>query len=220
MREFKEEDFLMLSGIQHYMFCKRQWALIHIEQHWAENYFTIDGNFMHKKVHDSADFEKRKDTLISRGMAIHSYELGISGVCDVVEFHECEDGIPLKNRDGRYKIVPIEYKRGKPKEDLSDELQLVAQAMCLEEMFCCEITEGYLFYGETKRRTHIVMTDERRVQVRKTFQEMHELYDRGYTPIVKTSKACQSCSLKNECLPKIMKKRLVQDYIEDFLQGE
>lgn len=209
----------MLSGIQHYTYCKRQWALIHIEQQWEENYLTIDGNFMHKKVHDSSDFEKRKNILISRGLAIHSYELGVSGICDVVEFHECQDGILLKNRDGSYKIVPIEYKRGKPKKDLSDKLQLVAQAMCLEEMFCCEIQEGYLFYGETKRREAVAISDELRIQVRKIFQEMHDLYDKGYTPIVKRSKTCNSCSLKEKCLPKLMKNKPVKEYISDFLQG-
>lgn len=123
MKEYKE-DFLMLSGIQHYEFCKRQWALIHIEQQWAENYFTIDGDFMHKKVHDSFQYEKRKDTIVSRGMEIHSFELGISGICDVVEFQKDAAGINIYGRKDKYQVIPIEYKRGKPKTTDADELQL------------------------------------------------------------------------------------------------
>lgn len=217
MKEYKEEEFLMLSGIQHYEFCKRQWALIHIEQQWAENYFTIDGNFMHKKVHDSSNYEKRKDTIISRGMAIHSFELGISGICDVVEFQKDKDGITIHGRKDKYKVVPVEYKRGKPKITDADELQLAVQAMCLEEMFCCEIPKAYLFYGETKRRTEVVITEEMREHIKKITKEMHELYNRKHTPKGKKTKACRSCSLCDVCLPEITKQESVPNYIDRML---
>ncbi|MBR1691445.1 MAG: CRISPR-associated protein Cas4 [Lachnospiraceae bacterium] len=211
---YDEENFLMLSGIQHYTFCKRQWALIHIEQQWADNYLTVDGNFMHANVHESTQFEKRNKVLISRGLAIHSYELGLSGICDVVEFHECENGIPLKNREGKYEIVPIEYKRGRPKENDADKMQLVAQAMCLEEMFCCTIAKGYLFYGETKRRMEVGIDDEQRQLVRKIVEEMHRLYERGTNPKAKPNKMCRACSLVEKCLPRSAKKK-VKDYIDE-----
>lgn len=207
----------MLSGIQHYEFCKRQWALIHIEQQWTENYFTVDGNFMHRKVHDSSNYEKRKDLIISRGMSVNSYELGISGICDVVEFHKDANGILIHGRKDKYKVIPVEYKRGKPKITDADKLQIVAQAMCLEEMFCCEIPKGYLFYGETKRRTEVAITDDVREHIKKVTKEMHELYKRKHTPKVKKTKACRSCSLCDICLPGIEKQESVPLYIERML---
>lgn len=217
MKDYKEDELLMLSGIQHYEFCKRQWALIHIEQQWLENYFTIDGNFMHKKVHDSSNYEKRKDTIISRGMAIHSFELGISGICDVVEFQKDKNGISIHGREDKYKVIPVEYKRGKPKITDADELQLAAQAMCLEEMFCCDIPKGYLFYGETKRRTEVVITEEMREHLRKITGEMHEMYNRKHTPKGKKTRACSSCSLCDVCLPAITKQEDVSVYIDQML---
>jgi CRISPR-associated exonuclease Cas4 len=150
--EYKEEDFLLLSGIQHFVFCKRQWALIHIEQQWQENLRTIEGEILHEKTHDETIKEKRKDLIISRGMNIFSRTMGITGTCDIVELHKNEQGVNVFGRDGTYKPIPVEYKRGKPKENESDVLQLCAQAMCLEEMLLCEIPEGFLFYGEIKRR--------------------------------------------------------------------
>ena len=134
MRHYLEEEYLMLSGIQHFIFCRRQWALIHVEQQWEENYRTVDGKIMHCHAHDGDFFEKRGELLITRGMAVSSAELGISGMCDVVEFRKDENGIKLHGYEGNYNVIPIEYKRGKPKENLSDKLQLTAQALCLEEM--------------------------------------------------------------------------------------
>ncbi len=150
---YSEEDYLMLSGIQHFAFCQRQWALIHIEQQWAENYKTTAGELMHKKAHDEGSFEKRGDLLIIRGLRIASHELGLSGQCDVVEFHQSEKGIDLFGYDGKWTPVPIEYKHGTPKENNADELQLCAQAVCLEEMFQTNIYWGSLYYGMNRRRS-------------------------------------------------------------------
>ena len=149
--EYAEDDYLMISGIQHFKFCRRQWALIHIEQQWEENVHTAVGELMHKKVHDPYLAEKRKGVLITRALPVSSKSMGVSGECDVVEFHRCEDGIKLHGHRDLYSIYPIEYKKGKPKVTEEDKLQLVAQAMCLEEMFSTEILEGAIFYGETRR---------------------------------------------------------------------
>lgn len=137
--EYQEEDFLLLSGIQHFVFCRRQWALIHIEQQWQENLRTVEGGILHEKTHDYTIKEKRGDLIISRSMGIYSRTLGITGACDVVEFHKSRDGVALYGREGNYKPVPVEYKRGKPKQGNADVLQLCAQAMCLEEMLLCRI---------------------------------------------------------------------------------
>lgn len=218
--EYAEDDYLMISGIQHFKFCRRQWALIHIEQQWEENVHTVAGELMHKKVHDPYLTEKRKDVLITRALPVSSKSLGVSGECDVVEFHRCEDGIKLYGHRGFFTIYPIEYKKGKPKLTEEDKLQLVAQAMCLEEMFSTEILEGAIFYGETRRREVVQITEELREEVKNMFEEMHQYYNRKYTPKVKYSKACNSCSLKELCLPKLGKTVSVKTYISQILKEE
>ena len=214
-----EEDWLLLSGLQHFAFCRRQWALIHIENQWAENFRTVDGHLMHERVHDQEFRESRGDRLTVRGLAIHSAQLGISGQCDAVELQRDPDGISLRDREGLWQPYPVEYKRGKPKEDNADELQLCAQAMCLEEMLCCTVPEGALYYGEPRRRTVVLFTPELRQQVRDSLTEMHQLYQRRYTPKVKPSKACNACSLKDLCLPKLMSRKKVADYLSAAMEG-
>lgn len=217
---YREDEYLMLSGIQHFTFCRRQWALIHIEQQWEENVHTVIGELMHKKVHDPSVKEKRKDTILVRALPISSKELGVSGECDLVEFHKCEDGITLFGHRGLYSVFPVEYKKGKPKVTDEDKLQLAAQAMCLEEMFSTTISEGALFYGETRRRENITFSQQMRDKVKEIFQEMHQYYERGYTPKVKKSKACQACSLKEICIPKLEKMVSVSDYIAQTLKED
>ena len=170
---YKEDEYLMLSGIQHFKFCRRQWALIHIEQQWSENVHTVIGELMHKKVHDPSVKEKRKETLLVRALPVSSKELGVSGECNLVEFHKCEDGITLSGHRGLYSVFPVEYKKGKPKITDEDKLQLTAQAMCLEEMFSATVSAGALFYGETRRREVVEFTDDLRNEVRDMFEEMH-----------------------------------------------
>lgn len=211
--EYNQDDFLMLSGIQHFAFCRRQWALIHIENQWAENLRTVEGKIIHEKAHDKKFTEKRGDIIISRGMPVFSSTLGINGICDIVEFHKSEKGVNLYGREGLFLPVPVEYKRGSPKETDEDVLQLTAQAICLEEMLLCEIPEGYLFYGETNRRTHVLFDDEIRRKVTDICCEMHELYSRRYTPRVKIGKHCRACSLSSICLPKLCKVSSVNEYI-------
>ena len=218
--DYKEEEFLMLSGIQHFIFCRRQWALIHIEQQWADNVRTIDGELFHKNAHNDGLTEKRGNLIITRGLRIKSASLGIAGVCDVVEFHKSEDGIRLFSYDDLWQPYPVEYKKGQPKADHADEAQLCAQAMCLEEMLACSISNGSLFYGETRRRTEVIFTESLRNEVKSMLREMHELWSRGYTPKVKPRKGCSACTLKEMCLPKLNRVGSVSDYIEKNLVGE
>lgn len=218
--EYTEDDYLMISGIQHFKFCRRQWALIHIEQQWEENVHTVIGELMHKKVHDPYLREKRKDIIIVRALPVSSRQMGVSGECDVVEFHKCEDGIKLHGHRGLFAVYPIEYKKGKPKLTEEDKLQLTAQALCLEEMFSTQIPEGAIFYGETRRRELVEITEELREEVRSMFREMHQYYERKYTPKVKYSKSCNACSLKDICLPKLGKSSSVKTYISQMLKEE
>lgn len=220
MMEYKEEEYLMLSGIQHYAFCKRQWALIHIEQQWQENVHTIEGELMHKNAHDRYLSEKRSGVIITRGMPIYSRTMGVSGNCDIVEFQKGEEGISLRGHRGFYKVYPVEYKKGSPKDTMIDILQLAAQAMCLEEMLSTEIAEGAIFYGETRHRERVVIDDSMRSKVKEYFAEMHQMYERRYTPKVKWTKSCNGCSLKNLCLPKLGKASNVKSYIEKAISEE
>lgn len=214
---YEEDDFLMLSGLQHFAYCRRQWALIHIEQQWAENERTIDGQLFHKKAHDAGSTEKRGNLIITRGLHIKSAELGVTGICDVVEFHKSEQGITLFSFEGQWQPYPVEYKKGEPKENNADELQLCAQAMCMEEMLLCDIPYGSLFYGQNRRRTQVEFTNELRTQVKTMLEEMHELWKKGYTPKVKPQKGCNACSLKEICIPRLMKTKSVSSYIEENL---
>ena len=218
--EYSEDDYLMISGIQHFKFCRRQWALIHIEQQWNENEHTVIGELMHKRAHDPYMTEKRKDLLTVRALPVSSRRLGISGECDIVEFHKVEDGIKLYGHRGQYKIYPVEYKKGRPKLTSEDKLQLTAQALCLEEMFSTSITEGAIYYGETKRRETVILDESLRRETEDIIKEMHEYFQRRYTPKVRAGKACNSCSLKDICLPRLNKTTTVKKYIDDALQED
>lgn len=215
---YGEEEFLKLSGLQHFAFCRRQWALIHIEQQWAENLRTVDGSLMHEKAHDAAARESRGELRISRGLYVQSAELGISGQCDVVEFHRDDKGVAISGWEGLWRPYPVEYKRGRPKEGDMDALQLCAQAMCLEEMLCCPVPEGALFYGETRRRQTVAFAPELRRRVLSLLQEMHQLYRRGTTPKCKPTRSCNACSLKELCLPALLRKKSAVEYLRDAVE--
>ena len=208
-----EKEPLMISALQHFVFCRRQWALIHIEQLWQDNVRTVEGNLMHRRAHDEKQIEKRGDVIIMRGLRVQSKRLCIHGVCDVVEFHSNPEGISLHGYEGTWLPYPVEYKRGKPKTHDADEMQLCAQAMCLEEMLLCRIPEGSLYYGELHRRTRVAFTQEMRKRVEEMIEEMHQYALKGYTPRPKPTKGCNACSLKDLCLPKLNKTPSVSDYI-------
>ena len=217
---YPEEDWLALSGIQHFSFCKRQWALIHIEQLWSENYLTTAGHLEHERAHDYAASESRGDTLIMRDLRVYSRALGITGACDVVEFHKSNDGVPLHGRDGLWLPYPIEYKHGKSKTIDADRLQLCAEAMCLEEMLACDIPEGALFYRQTKRRERVKLDEDLRNMVEADFLQMHDLFSRGWTPKVKQTRSCSSCSLRDLCLPELRKVKSAKSIYRRTAQGK
>lgn len=204
--EYTADELLPLSGLQHFLFCRRQWALIHVERQWQENALTAEGRILHKRVDDPFFTESRKGVIIARAVPVASYQLGLSGVCDVVEFTEAAAGVKLPGREGLFQPAPVEYKRGKPKLESSDEAQLCAQAMCLEGMLATTIPTGYLYYGQTRRRVTVPLTPALRELVRQAAQEMHGYFKRGYTPHVKPFKGCRSCSLADVCLPNLQEK--------------
>ncbi|NMA83578.1 MAG: CRISPR-associated protein Cas4 [Epulopiscium sp.] len=212
--DYKGDDYLLISGIQHFIFCRRQWALIHIEQLWSENFFTIDGQIKHDKVDNGNVFESRNNAKIIRSMPIVSHKLKIQGKCDVVELKPDINGFYFSKYKEKYNVYPVEYKRGKSKTDESDIMQLLAEAICLEEMLGLKINEGACFYFETRRREPVIFTKELRNRLVNIVKEMNHYYDRRYTPKVKKSRKCRSCSLKNFCLPELNSTILVSKYME------
>ncbi len=206
------DDLIMLSALQHYVFCPRQCALIHIEQAWSENMFTAEGRIMHEKV-DTAKYESRKNVRIEYGVPMRSLRLGLIGKADVVEFHRVDDGSWLP--------FPVEYKRGKSKADNCDRVQLCAQAICLEEMLDVELREGALFYGQTRRREDVVFEEGLRMETEGIAGKVHELIMAGITPKPEYSKKCECCSLREICMPKTCgKTRSVRNYLLTAMEEE
>lgn len=210
----------MLSGLSHFAFCRRQWALIHIEQLWNENVLTLDGRYLHERVHDENFTELRGSVLLSRAMPVRSGRLRITGECDMVELHRDASGVPIHGRDGLWRLYPVEYKHGKPNEYGSAQLQLCAQAMCLEEMFVTEIPEGAIYYGGTHRRLKVELTPQLRQQVCNMLEEMHALFERGHTPKVRPTKSCKSCSLVELCKPTLSKQQSAAEYVRHKLEED
>lgn len=173
---------------------------------------------LHKRAHDPAADEKRGDRILSHGMPVLSAELGIRGVCDVVEFLQTEQGVSITGRAGKWLPVPVEYKHGSGDAKEADELQLCAQTMCLEGMLCCEIPEAYLYYAEIRKRVQVPLSANLRAKVRDMFTEMHRLYTRGYTPHVKKRPGCKSCSLREICLPELEKAPVASSYLANALR--
>lgn len=211
------DDYLALSGIQHFAFCRRQWALIHLEQQWSENLRTAEGRLEHARCHDDSMTEHRPGLLITRGMRVVSHRLHLVGNCDVVEFRTSEDGISLQNMKGLWQPMPVEYKHGHSKESDADRLQLCAQAMALEEMLVCQIPQGALYYCETHRRELVSLTDDLRQTTQKMSDEMNQYFTRGYTPKVRPGKHCNACSLKELCLPVLCQRADSKAYLRAHL---
>lgn len=218
--EYSSEDLLPISGIQHFLFCRRQWALIHVENQWRENIFTYEGHLLHERVDDPFFSESRGDVFISRSVPVASYTLGLTGICDLVEFVKDRKGVFIAQKGEHYQPYPVEYKRGKPKHDPVDEVQLCAQAICLESMLSAQIPTGYIFYGQTRHREEVQLSQELRHLVFRLSDEMHEYYSRKHVPKVKISKACRSCSLHEICQPELLNKReKVSVYIQSYLRS-
>ena len=217
--EYPEDDYLPLSGIQHFIFCRRQWALIAVEGLWKDNDLTLEGEYLHERAHDPALDGMAKGTFLSRAMPVHSRCLGLSGACDVVEFCPAGDGVPLAGKKGLFRPRPVEYKRGRSKADDCDRAQLCAQAMCLEEMLGIDIPEGAVYYAQIRRRESVEFTPELRKLVENSAREMHTLIQKEHTPRAKRAKACESCSLKDDCLPTQSKAPEVAEYISERLKA-
>jgi CRISPR-associated exonuclease Cas4 len=193
---YTEDDLLPLSGLQHLAFCERQCALIHIEQAWAENLYTAEGRVLHERVHE-ADQQSRGEIRVEYSMPLRSLRLGLIGKADVVEFHRSRDSTAQK-----WRPFPVEYKRGRPKKANVDKVQLCAQALCLEEMLDVEVPSGALFYGKTRHRQDVVFDADLRSETEETAARFHALIEAGMTPKPVYGKQCDTCSLKDLCLPK------------------
>jgi len=220
-----EDDYLMISGIQHFAFCERQWALIHIEQQWQENVLTTEGKFIHERVDDDRFDETRGDLRIVRSMPTMSEKLRVRGIADMVEFvRQTEASIEtvvLEGREGFWKVIPVEYKRGKPKPDDRDAVQLCAQAICLEEMLNVKITSGMIFYAETRRREAIEFPPDLQTHVEGLIASMRLYYDECRTPKAVYQKHCERCSLIDICKPKwsTTGSKSAAAYIKRYLEG-
>src|SRR5208337_457438 len=218
-KRYTDDELLSLSGIQHFYFCRRQWALIHVEQQWQDNLRTQEGHFVHERVDDPFFNESRGDVVISRAYPLVSYILGFSGIADVIEYTRSDNGIPVPGFEGRWTMKPVEYKRGKPKIDERDEVQLCAQVICLEEMFGVRIDEADLYYNETRRRQSIPITDDLHSIVKLLADEMHTVFQKGITPEAESGMNCSLCSLLEVCMPKLTKKKSsVRNYIGKHIQ--
>lgn len=205
---YSEDDLLPISALQHLLFCERQCALIHIEQAWSENLFTAQGRILHEKVHQE-NAERRKDIRVEYGMPLRSLRLGIVGKADVVEFHRAPDG--------SWHPSPVEYKRGRKKPDNRDNVQLCAQALCLEEMLLVSIPRGAIYYGKERHRTDVEFDEALRKETEETVGRLRRLIDSGKTPLPVYEEKCDTCSLLGICLPKTLEKgKSVSVYFADM----
>lgn len=221
-RIYQEDELLHLAGIQHFYYCPRQWALIHVEQQWQESVSTFQGRELHEKADNPFIKESRESLHISRSTPLVSYTLGVYGIADVVEYRPDDNGIPLSGKKGLWMPKPVEYKRGKEKKDKVDEVQLCAQVMCIEEMCNVEIEEADLFYFAARKRVNINLSEELREEVKKICLQMHKIFESRVTPQTAKNKTnCRTCSLFDICMPRLTaRKRSVANYIDFYAEEE
>lgn len=217
--EYSDNDLLWLSGIQHYAFCPRQWALAYIDQQWQDNSLTIEGTWLHRIVDDPFNMDCEEGIVHLRSVPVKSYRLGFYGIADLLELSPLTDttqkAFTVPKYPGRWSVMPIEYKHGKEKSDDIDEVQLCAQAICLEEMYNIKIDHGAFFYGKTRRRTTISMDDTLRHRVEQLSEEMHKNNQSGTIPDAAPSNKCRSCSLADLCMsPDLRKAPTVSNYLK------
>jgi len=215
---YTEDDFFQISALQHYVYCPRQCALIHVEDVWQENVFTVRGDILHEKV-DTDTYESRGAIKTVRGLKIHSFRLGISGRCDVVEFRGKSDAEGFLHRGNLLpglSVIPVEFKSGEPKDDISDKVQLCAQALCLEEMMNTPVNHGTFFYGKIRRRVQVEIDDELRKQTEEIISNVRELITNKRTPPAEYSTKCRNCSLESVCMPKAMNNRKLKMYLKNL----
>ncbi len=220
---YSDDDMLMLSGIQHFRFCPRQWALIHVEQQWEDNRLTMEGSLMHQHADDPFYRQKCGNHISLRSVSVASHQLGLYGVTDVVELHPAEDdsnAITHPRYPGLWLPYPVEYKHGKPKKHEEDEVQLAAQAICLEEQYGIKIDYGAIFYAEIRHRVEVPISDSLRVMVVECARRMHEIYSSGRLPAIERGKYCEKCSLNNICMPESADCSKVSHYLKKNLYEE
>ena len=201
---YTEDDFIMISALQHYVYCPRQCGLIHVDDVWHENVFTVRGNILHEKV-DTDTYETRGSVKTVRGLRIHSFKYGVVGRCDVVEFKQTNSG---------EEIIPVEFKAGEPKEDSCDKVQLCAQVFCLEEMMATNIPQGAFFYGKIRRRNIIEIDDALRKETESIISAVREIVSTKKIPTADYSTKCRNCSIQDICQPKAMNKRKLEQYMK------
>ena len=218
---YDEEDMLMLSGIQHYMFCPRQWGLIHMEQLWDDNRLTVEGTLLHKRVDDPFYREKNGGTITLRRVALASKQLGLYGYSDAIELHaaDTDNSITNDRYPGRWTPYPVEYKHGHHKKNPCDEVQLAAQVMCLEEMYDISLDRAALFYWETEQREEVLIDKSLRQLVVNISKAMHEMMQKRALPPAEPANRCKSCSLKDICLPDVSLKN-AKTYLKRNLYAE
>jgi CRISPR-associated exonuclease Cas4 len=239
---FSEDEFIHISALQHYVFCPRQCALIHVDDVWNDNVFTVRGNILHEKV-DTDTYETRGALKTVRGLKIHSFTYGLAGRCDMVEFRKPPVNSPGLQA-GEYKanttgmgfqphisanvvsvqkameVVPVEFKAGQPKQNISDEVQLCAQALCLEEMLNRSVRRGAFFYGKIRRRVYIEISNQLRKQTTDIISSVHDMVSRSYVPQARYEKKCATCSLLDICQPKAMNERKLKAYIKGLYETQ
>lgn len=223
---FDEDELLPLSGLQHIEFCERRAALVCVEGLWDDNLLTIEGRVLHERTHEPAT-ETRGDLRIARSLWLRSLRLGLSCKADVVEFHRVvevggssqrELGAVLPGITGRWRPYPVEYKRGRRRHDRGYEVQLCAQALCLEEMLDVSVTEGALFYGKSGRRLEVAFDADLRSATEDAAMRLHRLVRAGKTPSARYEKKCDECSLLSLCLPSVVgARRSARTYLDNAL---
>jgi CRISPR-associated exonuclease Cas4 len=203
---YTDEELIPISALSHFLFCQRRCALVHLERIWIENIFTAEGKVMHERVHREGERD-RGSVRIEYGLRLHCRELGLVGQADVVEFHRPD------KEPGVWIPYPVEYKRGKPKKDNSDKVQLCAQGLCLEEMYGVASPEGSLFYGKTRRRQQVAFSAELRDETADTSRRLHDMIRERRTPEPFYDSKCESCSFVDFCMPRVCKGKSVKAYL-------
>jgi CRISPR-associated exonuclease Cas4 len=215
---FPEDDLLSISGLQHLTFCERQWALMYMEDEWSENVLTIEGKQLHEFVHGQGS-ENRAGVRMVRGLRLRSLEFGLYGVADMVEFHPCDDGAKITGYNGLWKPYPVEYKRGRKRYEHANEMQLCAQAICLEEMFGVRVPAGAVYYGQPRRRGEVEISDSLRAELLSACARMRALYAQKDYPRPNIGAHCRNCSLCEECMPSVISGDRSGDYVNEIFNS-
>jgi len=216
-RMFSDEDLLLISGLNHLIFCERRWALVYMEMEWDENVWTVEGKQLHESVHEQGS-NVRSGVRMVRGLRLRSLMLGLYGVADLVEFHPHDNGAALPGFFGRWLPYPVEYKRGRKRYDSADEVQLCAQALCLEEMLNVVVPKGAIYYGQPRRRSEIDLTADLREEVARLCFRARELYGSRLIPPPRAGRHCSNCSLENICMPNLATKDKSAKYVTSILK--